>query len=189
MPVEQEETFCSNSTHQIPAIVLSCPFLGDNEAVINIIVKGKSPHVRHVSRTHHVNLDWPVATINLSSNTSEKQAHTNQQVADLLTRGSFTHDKLNELASLFVSVSESFHRSPFLVVATLVPLAHQVAKRSRCSIKARHLNQIPKKKNFLAGSSATSEKLTSDLCSRKDAIRCQRPGPQARHQVTECMPR
>ena len=30
----------------------------DNEAVIKMIIKGKSPTMRHVSRTHRVSLDW-----------------------------------------------------------------------------------------------------------------------------------
>ena len=30
----------------------------DNEAVIKMIVKGRSPTMRHVSRTHRVALDW-----------------------------------------------------------------------------------------------------------------------------------
>ena len=30
----------------------------DNEAVIKMIIKGKSPTMRHVSRTHRVALDW-----------------------------------------------------------------------------------------------------------------------------------
>ena len=32
----------------------------DNEAVIKMIIKRKSPTMRHVSRTHRVALDWPV---------------------------------------------------------------------------------------------------------------------------------
>ena len=32
----------------------------DNEAVIKMIIKGRSPTVRHVSRTHRVALDWLV---------------------------------------------------------------------------------------------------------------------------------
>ena len=32
----------------------------DNEAVIKMIIKGKSPTMRHVSRTHRVALDWVV---------------------------------------------------------------------------------------------------------------------------------
>ena len=30
----------------------------DNEAVIKMIIKGRSPTLRHVSRTHRVALDW-----------------------------------------------------------------------------------------------------------------------------------
>ena len=30
----------------------------DNEAVIKMIIKGKSPTMRHVSRTHRVAHDW-----------------------------------------------------------------------------------------------------------------------------------
>ena len=30
----------------------------DNEAVIKMIIKGRSPAMRHVSRTHRVALDW-----------------------------------------------------------------------------------------------------------------------------------
>ena len=30
----------------------------DNEAVIKMIVKGRSPTMRHISRTHRVALDW-----------------------------------------------------------------------------------------------------------------------------------
>ena len=37
----------------------------DNEAVIKMIIKGRSPTVRHVSRTHRVALDWLFDRINL----------------------------------------------------------------------------------------------------------------------------
>ena len=30
----------------------------DNDAVIKIIVKGRSPNLRHVARTHRIDLDW-----------------------------------------------------------------------------------------------------------------------------------
>ena len=32
--------------------------LEDNEAVLKMIMKGRSPPMRHVSRTHRVALDW-----------------------------------------------------------------------------------------------------------------------------------
>ena len=37
----------------------------DNEAVIKMIIKGRSPTMRHVSRTHRVALDWLFNRINL----------------------------------------------------------------------------------------------------------------------------
>ena len=39
----------------------------DNEAVIKMIIKGRSPTMRHVSRTHRVALDWFFDRINLDS--------------------------------------------------------------------------------------------------------------------------
>ena len=32
--------------------------LEDNEAVIKMTVKGRSPNMRHITRTHRVDLDW-----------------------------------------------------------------------------------------------------------------------------------
>eukprot|EP00959_Pyramimonas_sp_CCMP1952_P276552 5780884-Pyramimonas_sp.AAC.1 len=32
--------------------------LGDNQAVIKIVQKGRAPALRHLHRTHRVNLDW-----------------------------------------------------------------------------------------------------------------------------------
>ena len=32
--------------------------LEDNDAVIKMIIKGRSPNLRHVARTHRVDLDW-----------------------------------------------------------------------------------------------------------------------------------
>ena len=37
----------------------------DNEAVIKMIIKGRSTTMRHVSRTHRVALDWLFDRINL----------------------------------------------------------------------------------------------------------------------------
>ena len=37
----------------------------DNEAVIKMIIKGRSPTMRHVSRTHRVALDWLFDKVNL----------------------------------------------------------------------------------------------------------------------------
>ena len=50
----------------------------DNEAVIKMIIKGKSPTVRHVSRTHRVALDWLFDRINLDSK-NPNQIHRHQK--------------------------------------------------------------------------------------------------------------
>ena len=39
----------------------------DNEAVIKMIIEGRSPTRRHVSRTHRVAVDWLFDRINLDS--------------------------------------------------------------------------------------------------------------------------
>ena len=44
----------------------------DNEAAINMIIKGRSPTMRHVSRTHRVALDWLFDRINLDWNLRSK---------------------------------------------------------------------------------------------------------------------
>ena len=40
-------------------------YVFDNEAVIKMIIKGRSPTMRHVCRTHRVALDWLFDGINL----------------------------------------------------------------------------------------------------------------------------
>ena len=39
----------------------------DNEAAIKMIIRGRSPTIRHVSRTHRVAVDWLFDRINLDS--------------------------------------------------------------------------------------------------------------------------
>ena len=73
----------------------------DNEAVIKMIIKGKSPTMRHVSRTHRVALDWLFDRINLDSKIQIKYIDTKNQLADILTKGNFTRDEWNHLLNLF----------------------------------------------------------------------------------------
>ena len=54
----------------------------DNEAVIKIIIKGRSPSMRHVSRTHRVALDWLFDRINLDTKIQIKYIDTKNQLAD-----------------------------------------------------------------------------------------------------------
>ena len=50
----------------------------DNDAVIKMIIKGRSPTMRHVSRTHRVALDWLFDRINLDPKTPN-QIHRHQK--------------------------------------------------------------------------------------------------------------
>ena len=61
----------------------------DNEAVIKMIIKGRSPTMRHVSRTHRVALDWLFDRINLHSKIQIKYIDTKNQLADILTQREF----------------------------------------------------------------------------------------------------
>ena len=54
---------------------LFCAF-EDNEAVIKMIMKGRSPTMRHVSRTHRVALDWLFDRINLDTKIQIKYTST-----------------------------------------------------------------------------------------------------------------
>ena len=58
----------------------------DDEAVIKMIIKARSPHMRHVSRTHRANEDWLCERINLDSSISIRFVSSNQQVEDMMTK-------------------------------------------------------------------------------------------------------
>ena len=69
----------------------------DNEAVIKMIIKGRSPTMRHVSRTHRVALDWLFDRINLDPKIQIKYIDTKNQLGDIVTKGNFTCDEWNHL--------------------------------------------------------------------------------------------
>ena len=72
-----------------------------NEAVIKMIIKGRSPAMRHVSRTHRDALDWLFDTINLDPKIQIKYIDTKNQFADILTKRNFTRDEWNHFLLLF----------------------------------------------------------------------------------------
>ena len=73
----------------------------DSEAVIKMIIKGRSLTMRHVSRTHRVALDWLFDRINLDPEIQIKDIDTKNRIADIPTKGNFTHDEWNHLLCLF----------------------------------------------------------------------------------------
>ena len=66
-----------------------------------MIMKGRSPTMRHVSRTHRVALDWLFDRINLDSKIQIRYIDTKPQLADILTKCNFTRDEWNNLLHLF----------------------------------------------------------------------------------------
>ena len=73
----------------------------DNEAVIKMIIIGRSPTMRHVSRIHRVALDWLFGRINLDPQIQVRYSDTRRQLADILTKGNFKRDDWNNLLHLF----------------------------------------------------------------------------------------
>ena len=65
----------------------------DTEAVIKMIIEGRSPTMRHVSRTQKVVLDWLLDRVSLDPKIQITYVDTKNQLADLLTRASFTRDE------------------------------------------------------------------------------------------------
>ena len=72
----------------------------DNEAAIKMILKGRSPTMRHVSRTHRVTLDWLFDRINLDPKIQIKYIDTKNQIEHILTKENFTRDEWNHLLTL-----------------------------------------------------------------------------------------
>ena len=89
----------SNTTHSGLGAVLHV--FEDNEALIKMIIKGRSPTRRHVSRTHRVALDWLFEGINLDPKIQIRYIDTKHELADILTKGNFTRDEWNNLLHVF----------------------------------------------------------------------------------------
>ena len=73
----------------------------DSEAVIKMMIKGRSPTMGHVSWTHRVAPDWFFDRINLDPKIEIRYIGTKHQLADMLTKGKFKRDELNNLLHLF----------------------------------------------------------------------------------------
>lgn len=72
----------------------------DNEAVIKMCIKGRSVLLRHVIRTHRVNLDWIFERMRTDPGMRMKYIRTIFQVADILTKGGFSADQWKTLCTL-----------------------------------------------------------------------------------------
>ena len=121
----------------------------DNEAVIEMTIRGRSPTMRHVSRTHRVALDWLFDRINLDPKIQIRYIDTKNQLADILTKGNFTRDEWNQLLCFFnishfnstnclevMSKRTQEDANEERVTATSKPMMNLV---SRCSVRDPHV--------------------------------------------------
>ena len=89
-------THDSSDLFHVPS---NAKFSQSNEAVIKMIIKGRSPTMRHVSRTHRVALDWLFDKINLDPKIQVRYIDTKHQLLDILTKDNFTRDENSSLIS------------------------------------------------------------------------------------------
>ena len=125
----------------------------DNEAVIKMIITGRSPAMRHVSKTHRVALDWLFDRINLDSKIQIKYIDTKNQLADILTKRNFTRDEWNHLLCLF-NIS---HFSSTVCSDTMAKRSQQDSGEERVTAKSRPMmNLIARTPSFVSPSTSTS---------------------------------
>ena len=100
--------------------------------------------MRHVPRTHRVALDWLFDRINLDPKIQIKYIDTRNQLADILTKGSFTRDEWNHLLTLF-NIS---HFSSIACVAAMAKRAQQDSGEGRVTAKSRPYDEFDRKNAF-----------------------------------------
>ena len=118
--------------------MLRCTCFEDNKAVIEMIIKGRSPTMRHVSRPHRVALDWLFDRINLDPKIQVRHIVTKNQLADILTNGNFTRDEWNNIPHLF----DSSHFSSLSVVPRIFSLISCTEKMEKMMQEQSEENRI-----------------------------------------------
>ena len=124
----------------------------DNEAVIKMIIKGRSPSMRHISRTHRVALDWLFDRINLDSKIQIKYIDTKNQLADILTKANFTCDEWNHSFNL-LNIS---HFSSTACLAAMAKRAQQGSGEERVTAKSRPMMNLTARMLSVVSSSTSS---------------------------------
>ena len=125
----------------------------DNEAVIKMIIKGRSLTMRLVSRTHSVALDWLLDRINLDTKIQIKYIDTKTNSLTFLTKGNFTRDEWNHLLCLF-NIS---HFSSTVCFGTMPKRSQQDSGEERVTAKSRlMMNLIARTPSFVSSSTSVS---------------------------------
>ena len=117
-----------------------------------MIIKGRSPTMRHVSRTHRVALDWLFDRINLDSKIQVKDIDTKNQLADILNKGSFTRDEWN----LLLNLCNISHFSSTACTAAMAKRAQQESGEERVTAKSRPMMNLTARMPLVVSSSTSS---------------------------------
>ena len=72
-----------------------------------MVIKKRSPHMRHITRTHRINLDWLWERINVDIGLNIRYLRTSKQVADILTKGQFTGAQFESLLRIIQLLPEN----------------------------------------------------------------------------------
>ena len=72
----------------------------DNEAVIKTTLEGRPPTMRHLTRTHRIDLDWLFERLRDDPNIDIRYVGTKQQIADFLTKGAVSGEQWENLCKL-----------------------------------------------------------------------------------------
>ena len=108
--------------------------------------------MRHVSRTHRVAFDWLFDRINLDSKIQIKYIDTENQLADIITKGNLTHDEWNHLLSLF-NIS---HVSSTVCSAAMAKRIQQESGEERVTAKSRPMMNLTARMPSVVSSSTSS---------------------------------
>ena len=146
----------------------------DNEAVIKMILKGRSPTMRHVSRTHRVALDCFFGRINVDPKIQIRYIDTKHQLADFLTKGNFTHDEWNNLLHLFnISHSSSLCcAQKYSLTNRPKPMAKrmQEQKGEERSVAKKEEEKEEEEDRIAAKSQPTAMNLTSTVSTSSSSV-------------------
>ena len=72
----------------------------DNQATLHVCARGRSTNLRHVSRTHRVNLDFLYDISLHSPHIYLQYVRTSSQAADIFTKGKFSSAQWKKLTTL-----------------------------------------------------------------------------------------
>ena len=129
----------------------------NNEAMLKMMTKGRSPFMRHVSRTQRITLDLIFDRINVGPKIQIRYVDIENQLENILTKGSFSEYEWNNLLRL----------KNIMTVCTFPPshFSHLVSDFSKNS---RSMSKRGQEQNFAQGSAVTNQSQLAPYRSRPD---------------------